>query len=433
MMHAVLGMVESPRFLQIDDLLDGAEYDRLLAHVTARLDDMAPSTVRHPGSDDGARDDTFRRSRVDMDLDGIWPLFEDHLTGLLPHVRKELDIDRFELGAIERQLTVHGEGDFFSRHVDENHPGTNDSRAITFVYYCHHEPKAFSGGELRLHGRADERAGALDCYVDIEPRPNSIVFFPATTSHEVMPVSSAAAGPTGLRFTVNGWFRVGHTGVEALPSPAPATLTMLQQRLLPRLGMPAFAVRPAPAPVHDLLAGIWALRSGAARSEDADPTYLPTGSPDFVDLGPIGDEVLEHLRAAHEDWADRPLVPTAAYGLRVYRQGQTLARHLDRCESHVVTSVISVHQDVDRAWPLTLEVDGRAHDVHLGAGHMVTFESAAIPHGRYTPLQGREYVILQVHYRPVEWTASVSDLVRGGLEHGLIDRLGRPTVPLVNG
>lgn len=429
----VLGTIATPQLLQIDEFLDGPEYDRLVAHVLSRLDHMAPSTVNHPGSDAGAYDETFRKSRVDMDLGDIWPLFEERLTTLLPHVRKELGIERFELGSVERQLTVHGNGDFFSRHVDENHPGTNSSRVITFVYYFNVAPKEFCGGALRLYSPQDPTVAgrALDAYVEIEPRANSIVFFPATTSHEVMAVSTAADGPAGLRFTVNGWFRVGHTGVEALPTVAPPTLTMLQERLLPRLGMPAFAVRPAPTSVHDVLAGVWELRSEETRPEDADPAYLPTGSPDFLDLGALGEELLEHLRPAHEDWADQPLVPTAAHGLRIYRRGQTLARHVDRCESHVVTSVVSVHQDVDRPWPLTLEIDGRAHDVHLGAGQMVTFESAAVPHGRYAPLDGREYVILQLHYRPRDWATSLPDVIRDGLDRGLIDRGGRPMVSLI--
>jgi hypothetical protein len=304
---------------------------------------------------------------------------------------------------------------------------------ITFVYYCNVEPKQFFGGTLRLQCRQNGSGSVFpfDAYVEIDPRPNSIVFFPATTSHEVMPVSSAADGPTGLRITVNGWFRVGHTGLRAVPDVTPPTLTMLQERLVPRLGMPAFAVRPAPAQVHDVLAGLWELRSGDARSEDADPAYLPTGSPDFLDLGALGSELLEHLRPAHEEWSGRALVSTAAYGLRIYRRGQTLGCHVDRCESHVVTSVLVVRQDVERPWPLTLEIDGRAHDVHLGDGHMVTFESAAVPHGRYTPLEGDEYAILQLHYRPRDWVTSVPDLIRDGLDRGLIDRSGRPMVALV--
>jgi len=424
-------MIETPQFLQINDFLSCAEYERLLAHVGTRIGHMAPSTVTHAERDAGAYDESFRKSRVDMELDDIWPFFEKRLTALLPHVRKELGVERFELGSIERQLTGHGDGDFFSRHVDENHPGTNNSRVITFVYYFNAEPKAFSGGTLRLHGRPDPAAGALDCYVDVEPRSNSIVFFPATTSHAVTPVSTTDPGPAGLRFTVNGWFRVGHTGVEALPTVTPPTLTMLQQRLLPRLGMPGFAVRPVPSPVHDALAGIWSLRAGDARSENADPTYLPSGSPDFVDLGPIGNDVLEHLLPAHEDWAGQPLMPIAAYGLRVYRRGQRLARHVDRCESHVVTSVLSVQQDAAQPWPLTLESDGRSHDVLLGEGQMVTFESAAIPHGRYAPFDGNAYVILQLHYRPIEWLVSSDSVVRAGIDAGLIDRLGRPTVSLI--
>jgi Rps23 Pro-64 3,4-dihydroxylase Tpa1-like proline 4-hydroxylase len=421
-------MIEAPPLLQIDDFLDRAEYDRLLAHVVSRLDDMRPSQVTHPDHEDGDHDEAFRRSRVATDLDDIWPLFEARLLALLPHVRKELGIPRFEVGRIERQLTVHGDGDFFSRHVDENHPGTNDSRVITFVYYCNVEPRAFTGGTLCVHGRPDEAAGVVDSYVEIEPRANSIVFFPATTSHDVLPVSSDDPGAAGLRWTVNGWFRVGHTGVEALPTVTPETMTMLQERLLPRLGLPEFAVRPTPGAVDDLLAGIWDLRSRDVRPEQSDPTYLPNGDPDFLDLGTIGDEVLEHLRPAHEDWAGQPLVPTAAYGLRAYRRAQRLARHVDRCESHVVTSVVSVHQDVTRPWPLQLEFGGRVHDVHLGSGQLVTFESAAIPHGRYAPLDGDAYVILQLHYRPADWAVSTATLVRAGIDEQLIDRAGRPRV-----
>jgi hypothetical protein len=421
-------MIEAPPFLQIDDFLGCAEYDRLLTHVVARLDDMHPSTVTHPDQESGDHDEGFRRSRVATHLDDVWSLFEARLLGLLPHVRKELGIPRFEVGSIERQLTVHGDGDFFSRHVDENHPGTNGSRVITFVYYCNVEPKAFTGGTLRVHGQPEAAAGVLDSYIEIEPRANSIVFFPATTSHEVLPVLSDHPGAAGLRWTVNGWFRVGHTGIEALPPVTPDTMTMLQERLLPRLGLPAFAVRPTPRAVDDLLAGIWDLRSGDVRPEQVDPTYLPNGNPDFLDLGPIGDEVLEHLRPAHEDWAGQPLVPTAAYGLRTYRRGQRLARHVDRCESHVVTSVVSVHQEAASPWPLQLELEGRVHDVHLGSGQLVTFESAAIPHGRYAPLDGDAYVILQLHYRPPDWAASTASLVRAGIDEGLIDRAGRPRV-----
>lgn len=424
-------MSTTPEFLQMDGFLDDEEYRKLLQMVGERLDDMAPSSVSRPDDGEAAYDDAYRRSRVAMDLDEIWPLFEDRLLALLPHVRREVGLPYFELGSVERQMTAHGDGDFFAQHVDENHPGTDRSRALTFVYYFHFEPRRFRGGELRLYDTED-RGGVihpLETYTEVEPRANSIVFFPAAASHEVMAVTSETDGPEGLRFTVNGWFRHAETGVAALPTPLPSTVTMLQQRLLPRHDMPDFAVRPVPEFTRDLLEGLWELRRKDASPEAADSSYLPTGTPDFCDLGEIGREVLEQLRPLHETWSGVDLEPTAAYGLRVYRDGHTLARHADRCESHVITSVISVYQDVDEPWPLTLEVGSRRHHVVLHEGQMVTFESAAIPHLRATPLRGRAYVILQLHYRPTGWDHTATSLVRRGLDEGLLDASGRPTVP----
>jgi Rps23 Pro-64 3,4-dihydroxylase Tpa1-like proline 4-hydroxylase len=425
-------VITKPQYLQMDDFLDADEYAALLELVEKRLDRMAPSSVHHPPGVEPADDYSYRRSRVDMDLDDIWGFFEERLLALLPHLRRELGVRHFELGSVERQLTAHGDGDFFARHVDENHPGTNRARAITFVYYFNAEPRGFEGGELRLYDTV-ERDGVIhpvETYTEVDTRANSIVFFPASASHEVMPVSTDAQGMAGLRFTVNGWFRHGETGIEALPRPTPTTLTMLQQRLLPELGMPAFAVRPVPDATRDLLEGVLDLRMDRMRPEGANATYLPSGSPDFVDLGEIGPQILEQLLPLHEEWAGGPLEPTAAYGLRIYREGQTLARHTDRSATHVVTSVLSVSQDVDRPWPLTVEVGRRSHDVYLAQGQMVTFESARLPHGRATPLQGRAYVILQLHYRPVDWPHTDATLIRRGMEEGLVDALGRPTVPL---
>ena len=425
-------MISSPEFLQMEDFLSAEEYETLLELVTERLARMAPSTVQHPEGEMNAYDESYRRSRVDMDLEDIWPFFEERLLALLPHVRRELGVARFEVGSVERQLTVHGDGDFFSQHTDENNPGTNQSRAVTFVFYFNLEPREFEGGALRLYDTED-RAGVahpVETYTEIEPLANSIVFFPSSASHEVMSVSSDAEGPTGLRFTVNGWFRHGDTGFEALPTPAPATLTMLQQRLVPRFEMPDFAVRPVPEWARDLLEGLWELRKDEGCPEGINPTYLPTGLPDFVDLGLIGAQLLERFLPFHEEWTGQALEPTAAYGLRIYREGQTLARHTDRSETHVITSVLSVFQDVDRPWPLTLEVGGRNHDVYLGEGQMVTFESAAVPHSRLTPLDGRAYAILQLHYRPVGWSHTNSTLIRRGLEEGLINASGQANVPL---
>ncbi len=77
---------------------------------------------------------------------------------------------------------------------------------------------AFDGGHLRLYAQreasvADEQA---DEYVEIAPKPNTIVFFPADWQHEVTVVERSgersATDDEIERWTVNGWFRAGDLG-----------------------------------------------------------------------------------------------------------------------------------------------------------------------------------------------------------------------------
>ena len=46
----------------------------------------------------------------------------------------------------------------------------------------------------------------------------------------------------------------------------------------------------------------------------------------------------------HEDWAGVPLEPTAAFGFRVYRRGNVLKKHVDRVESHIISSIVHIGQ-----------------------------------------------------------------------------------------
>ena len=82
------------------------------------------------------------------------------------------------------------------------------TRMVSFVYYFAMRPDAFTGGDLRVHDKV-ERDGfyhPADTHTTIEPRNNSVVFFPSTLFHEVLPIQSNGAGLDDHRFTVNGWF-----------------------------------------------------------------------------------------------------------------------------------------------------------------------------------------------------------------------------------
>lgn len=410
--------------LQLFDFLDPAEYASLLEHVRTRVDAMPASTVLVPETLTPKQDDAVRRSRVDPDVELVWPPFEERLLGLLPHLRRELGIARFPLGSIERQLTVHADGDFFSRHLDENFAGTDGARMITFVYYFNAEPRLFDGGQLRLSDTVDDADGTAHpaaSYTEIEPVANSIVFFPATGYHEVLPVRALGEGPGAVRCTVNGWFRAGDLGRPLTPSVDPAVLSLLGARYVPRVSDHGFTVRPTPEPVQGLLTSLWELGHDDVRPEGSDRAYFPEGDPDLLPMGRFGDDILTHLIPMHQRWAGVELQPVAAYGMRIYREGQRVEMHIDRPATHVISSMMVVAQDVDAPWPLHLDVDDRRHELYVQPGQMLLYEGASCPHGHLVSFAGRSYVIALFHYCPVGWSHSVESIVHRGVTEGVID------------
>jgi prolyl 4-hydroxylase len=93
------------------------------------------------------------------------------------------------------------------------------------------------------------------------------------------------------------------------------------------------------------------------------------------------------------------LVPTYVYGLRTYLNGSQLKVHRDRQNTHIVSAIIQVDQDVDVDWPLYLENNEKEWDkVILKPGDYVLYEGCRLEHGRPEPLKGREYRNVFVHF-----------------------------------
>ena len=58
---------------------------------------------------------------------------------------------------------------------------------------------------------------------------------------------------------------------------------------------------------------------------------------------------MNELQGVHEEWAGLAkgdLMPSNAYGLRLYRPGNTLTMHTDHTETHVISSILHVDRQV---------------------------------------------------------------------------------------
>jgi Rps23 Pro-64 3,4-dihydroxylase Tpa1-like proline 4-hydroxylase len=191
----------------MDEFLMPSELDDLARYVLAHEADFVSSQVVSPGAPGvGMVAHEYRRSRV---LDSLGPyerLFIDRLEALLARVIEQLGVDPFVLTRTEVQITASNHGDFFREHSDTGQAEIA-TRALTFVYFFHPEPRSFRGGDLRLYdsrpvGNTWRREGVGQA---IEPQQNQIIFFPSELVHEITPISCDSRAFADSRFTVNGW------------------------------------------------------------------------------------------------------------------------------------------------------------------------------------------------------------------------------------
>jgi len=139
--------------------------------------------------------------------------------------------------------------------------------------------------------------------------------------------------------------------------------------------------------------------AGIIRSGDPEiPSRVIHISSDLNELA------LNEMQPLLERWCGYRLAPVWAFGVRIYEQGSVLYRHVDLLETHVISASLLVAQDVDQPWPLVMEKwDGTRHEFFLRPGEAVLYEGSKLPHFRDSPLQGRFYANLYVHFRPLWW------------------------------
>ncbi len=219
-MHQLVGLVTEPpvfvqqlqptlvqptvlpsQVVQIDHFLTEVEQAELLAYTLQKENEFVSSSTAT-----GAID--YRRSLVLHHFPEFVDLISQRIRAVLPQVIQQLQIPAFIVSQIEAQLTAHNHGNFYKIHNDNGSPDAA-TRELTYVYYFYRQPKAFSGGELRLyHSRIEQGMYVQDeSFQTVDPRHNSIVFFLSRIMHEVMPVSCPSQAFADSRFTINGWIR----------------------------------------------------------------------------------------------------------------------------------------------------------------------------------------------------------------------------------
>jgi SM-20-related protein len=194
----------TPPYLVLPDFLDEAAVAGLLDHAISRQTQFRPTGVgAKPGMT--SINPSVRVSTGLGDLGPFRPVLKERILGLLPTLVERLRVKPPEQPRLETQLVAHGDGAFYKQHIDTQtafYQERDRIRILSGVYYFHAEPKAFTGGALRLYaigGREGEN------FIDLEPARNSLLVFLSWAPHEVLPVSCPSKAFADSRFAINCW------------------------------------------------------------------------------------------------------------------------------------------------------------------------------------------------------------------------------------
>lgn len=200
--------IKSPKnFIEIENFLTETEQEELWQFTKNQAQNFVLSDVYNQKLP--VSDRQYHRHSLILDQPfTLSHLIVEKVRQVLPKILAKLQTQEFPIGSIEAQLTAHNDGEYFKLHND-NGVEAVFSRILTFVYYFHQQPKAFTGGELRIYdgkfeGEQSKKFVPTGYHV-VVPRNNCIVFFPSQMMHEVTQVQCPSQKFLDGRFTVNGW------------------------------------------------------------------------------------------------------------------------------------------------------------------------------------------------------------------------------------
>ena len=79
-----------------------------------------------------------------------------------------------------------------------------------------------------------------------------------------------------------------------------------------------------------------------------------------------------------EKWSRIELNPTYVYGIRDYKKGAVLVPHRDRKNTHIISAIINIAQDIDEEWPLIIEDHYYRKCTSLFRSEIIFYESARL-------------------------------------------------------
>ncbi len=371
----------------VEDFLTAEECDILVAQIKNQC---RPSTITNPHEVD-----RYYRTSQTCDL-------------CLTHheVVQEIDnrIAEYMGMEVERSEGIQGQyyqvGQEFKQHTDYFEPNTQEyeqfasqlgQRTWTFMIYLNDVEE---GGETAFS----------EVNLEVKPKKGmAVVWNSLNANGSVNPKTLHWAKPVikGEKVVITKWFRTQGTLTTPFKS--------LPYKKLPFFTPEGFKKVRLPDELFAKITNFYieGKKNIALEVNESIGTYIKTTSEHhpakMVELSDdLRSEIFNTICPMLEDWVKTKLKPSAVYGIREYQRGATLKMHVDRIDTHQVSMIINVAQQVEKDWPLEIcDHKGRIHKVNMQAGDVVFYESARLQHGRTSPLEGDYYANIFAHTAPL--------------------------------
>ena len=337
----------------------------------------------------------------------------DHTNPLVKKVHNKianfLGLDVLKGEHVQGQLYEEGQyfklhQDFFSGPAYDKHCLASGNRSHTLMVYLNDN---FEGGGTNFS----------NLKTIVNPEEGKAVAWQNMSEgkcldealHEGMPITK------GKKYIITSWWRENiWNGAEDAMMYVNKSKVDLKTSQIPKLTSKGFKVIKCPSETWNLIKDSYELLKDKAVPENFEgkEVFIPTGDSEmlsFDSLPSIRTLIHAQLLPIHEEFSGVKLEPSAVYGIRSYTKGATLKAHVDRIETHHISSIIIVDKDLRCGcqnkefgddWALDIQDhEGSWHKVYAEPGDMILYESAICEHGRSQPFQGKYYRNFFVHYK----------------------------------
>jgi Rps23 Pro-64 3,4-dihydroxylase Tpa1-like proline 4-hydroxylase len=211
-MQAVLGGKEWPLaptgiraapFVLLKDFLAPEFHDSLLPFLASVRERFVPML--------GGNKEYQPHHRQALEFPDKWEgkqRFRICLANVLAKAIPRLHLPPFKIGPIEVCVRAYQDGHFFKVHKDSSPNPSYANRVINFVYYFHKQPQPYTGGELLLFD-SDIEADTFTMarFTRVVPEDNTVIIFPCSYYHSVVPICCPSKEFADSRFVINGHVR----------------------------------------------------------------------------------------------------------------------------------------------------------------------------------------------------------------------------------